>query len=172
MRNKEPEHQADLAALQQPFRAMAYKLKMRIDEEGLPLRVYETFRSPMRQARLFIKGRRYDTALKKWVVVNDAAVVTAAGPFQSAHEYGQAADFVLNYPGKEWQYEKFEHVWEEFGALAKSLGLVWGGDFKRRDMPHVEYFPWRKLRPANWKELQQEALKKALSLWPDDSVSG
>jgi len=67
-------------------------------------------------------------------------IVTKARPFQSAHHFGLAADFLHGHdvgkPGLQagWNPEDYE----ELGRQAHHHGLIWGGDYKLEGRPHVQ----------------------------------
>lgn len=82
--------------------------------------LYETFRDPLRQADLFAKG------------------VTKAGPWESLHQFGLAADFVPYLSNEEaielshakgervmpgWNWDS-SHEWDYLTNRAKSFSLV------------------------------------------------
>lgn len=93
--------------------------------------VFETYRSPMRQNELITKG------------------VTKAGPYESAHQFGLAIDFVPVITGTEanllaekigervlpgWNWHS-SHDWEHLTKVAKRFGLTtidW-------DKPHLQH---------------------------------
>tara|TARA_R100001530_G_scaffold53680_1_gene39622 strand:- start:5840 stop:6274 length:435 start_codon:yes stop_codon:yes gene_type:complete len=141
-----PKRQAELGKLRDPFYSAIKWMIFLIEKEGLPLTVFETYRGADRQNYLKEKG------------------LSNAGASQSPHNYGLAADFILDtdkcdvrkrewpegsgvfYPDA-WDYDSKEgkHAFIRLGEIAKSLGLVWGGDWKSlKDYPHVEMPEWRK----------------------------
>ena len=93
---------------------------------GYDMVLIEGYRSPQRQAALAALGPS----------------VTRAGPFESYHQFGLAADCAFLRDGRivisekdPWAMAGYEH----YGEVARSLGLVWGGDWKGlRDLGHVE----------------------------------
>ncbi len=119
-------------------------------------------RKPEEQARLYEKGRTVVWG-EGWSIVDQAIVdkkkvVTYAPPFKSAHNFSpaRACDCVLNpaafpaglavvehagrkYPNL-WDTKTPEAkaAWEDYGIHAREVGLVWGGDWKMKDLPHVE----------------------------------
>lgn len=103
---------------------LAYKL-MR-EQHGYEMVLIEGWRSPQRQAQLQAMGPH----------------VTHAGAGQSYHQYGLAADSAFWRDGRiviserdAWAAEGYRH----FGAIAQSLGLVWGGSWRSlQDLGHVE----------------------------------
>ena len=56
----------------------------------------------------------------------------------SMHLYGVAADFV---PIDAYNKPKWDDIeaFKRAGAIAKSLGFEWGGDWKKPDMPHIQF---------------------------------
>lgn len=88
--------------------------------------VFETYRSPMRQMELYEQTPR----------------VTKAGPWQSAHQYGMAVDFVpLDDKGqyswdKRWNYDLLAECAEISGL---HVPISW-------DRCHVESYHWQKVR--------------------------
>ena len=100
---------------------------------GIKLLVTFTFRSKETQAALYAQGR---TA--------PGPIVTNAKPGESFHNYGLAYDVVPVKPNgaPDWDVSSAAAVarWATIGALGKSLGLRWGGDFNSiKDRPHFEW---------------------------------
>lgn len=84
------------------------------------------------------------------------AIVTNAKPGDSYHQYGLAFDAVpaayrtlpnWNPTGKDWQ---------TIGAIGRSLGLEWGGDWVKKDFPHFQLAaaPIAELK-AYWEKFKQ-----------------
>lgn len=89
-------------------------------KKGLKVMVFEGYRDGKRQNELYTKG------------------TTRARAGKSYHNFGLAVDIVfLNEKGEpSWSPE---HNWQKLGEIGKSLGLTWGGDFKRiKDYGHFE----------------------------------
>lgn len=79
------------------------------------------------------------------------SIVTRAKGGQSPHNFGLGCDCAPFKDGGIW-WDAPQGYWDAYGAIAKSHGLVWGGDFKSiTDLPHIE--------DPNWKE--QQALWQA-----------
>ncbi len=93
---------------------------------GYDMVLLEGYRSPQRQATLAALG----------------SSVTRAGPFESYHQFGLAADCAFLRDGRIVISEKDPWAmagYERYGQVARSLGLVWGGDWRKlRDLGHVE----------------------------------
>jgi len=110
------------ALLYPPFRRKVERLAEALDAQGLPFRLFETYRSAERQRRLFDRGA---TRLRS----------------NGMHHFGVAADFVPRTGGR-WNWDVPRALWLRFGELARREGLVWGGDWKRFvDCPHVQLVP-------------------------------
>lgn len=58
------------------------------------------------------------------------------GIADSMHCYGVAADVICAELG--WQHPEF---FAALGEVAEDAGLVWGGRWKRRDLPHLQGVP-------------------------------
>lgn len=99
--------------------------KIMKDEHGYDMVLLEGYRSPERQARLLAKG----------------AHVTKAGSYRSYHQFGLAGDSAFIRNGKIVISERDPWAmrgYTLYGKVAKSVGLVWGGDWRMKDLGHVE----------------------------------
>lgn len=112
--------------------------------------ITQTHRPQIEQARLYARGRyTVGTTVNIngfEVVVPKGRKVTNARPGSSWHNYfpSLAFDFVYTVGGKcDWMYNPDpapDDYWDELGALARELGLEWGGSWTRfKDMPHCQY---------------------------------
>ena len=108
-------------------------------EKGLSIRWLFGYRSNEQQ------GKLHD----RWLS-NKNKHPKAVGPGLSWHQYGHAVDGVpffdkdrdakLDHSELHWDTRK--PAWILYGALAESLGMIWGGRFKPRpDGPHIEWHP-------------------------------
>ncbi len=92
----------------------------------LPVLITSTYRTKDEQNELYAKGR---TA--------PGGIVTKAQYPKSAHNWGVAFDFCRNVKGKE--YDNSDGFFNKVGAIAKTIGLTWGGDFTSfPDKPHLQ----------------------------------
>ena len=103
---------------------------------GIELLVTSTLRTFEEQAELFAQGR-----------TRPGKIVTNAKPGESWHNFGLALDVVPLIAGKAvWDSPR----WKEIGAMGKTIGLGWGGDFKSfKDLPHFEFHPELTIALAN-----------------------
>ena len=88
--------------------------------KGMPIRITEASRSKERQDELYAQGR-----------TKPGNIVTNAKGGESIHQYKCAFDVVFTKTG-------YEGDWDTLGALGKSIGLEWGGDWKFKDRPHFQ----------------------------------
>lgn len=97
------------------------------EQHGYEMVLLEGYRSPERQARLAALGPS----------------VTQAGPFESLHQYGMAADCAFMREGRIVVSERDPWAmrgYEKYGEAARSIGLTWGGDWRSlKDYGHVEW---------------------------------
>lgn len=118
----------------QQFRKLERMLDQAMADGKLTVQfqVFETYRSPERQAQLFALGR-----------TQPGSIVTKAKPWQSPHQFGLAADFVPRVRDKKkaqtslkWDWDAAtDQDWSTLASFAAEVGLscpiVW-------DRPHVE----------------------------------
>tara|TARA_Y100001972_G_scaffold113976_1_gene149198 strand:- start:20 stop:523 length:504 start_codon:yes stop_codon:yes gene_type:complete len=153
----------EITLLQKPFWHAACWLLHVIDEQRLPLKVFETKRSENRQNLLKSRG-------------------TSKASFgDSPHNFGLAMDLVLDtnrirVRERDWKGKMYPDAWDDttpaavdvwlkLGDLCKGMDLEWGGSWisdggkiKKNskgqevvlgwDLPHVEMRNWRKFK--NW----------------------
>lgn len=116
----------DWQLLESNFRQLllrAYKIMEQ--EHGYTMVLIEGYRTPERQTILAALGPH----------------VTRAGAFQSYHQHGRAADSGFMRNGKIIISEKDPWAmngYQQFGEVAESVGLTWGGRWKMMDFGHVE----------------------------------
>jgi peptidoglycan L-alanyl-D-glutamate endopeptidase CwlK len=136
---------AEASLLHPAMQDRVLDLDARIEQAGIPLRTYETVRSPWRQAELYARGRAAGSVHKK---------VTKAKAWQSRHQFGMAVDKVFYLSGKGWTWEEPEAgMWAAYHELARGVNL-WPLGFEK---PHVELM-WnaeslaRGQLPAGWND--------------------
>lgn len=108
------------------------------EKEGLDVCITETYRSQARQNYLYEQGRSRAGKIVTWVRI-------------SRHTSGLAWDICKNVRGQEYSDASF---FAKCGAIAKKLGITWGGTWKTPDKPHFEV-------TKNWKcEEDEEMVEK------------
>lgn len=123
-------------------------------EEGIPgaFKRSCTHRSQEEQNALWMRGR-YTLG-----VVNDAYGKVGMAPIteeenrhkvtwtkDTVHKKREAVDYFIQREGKycndikvDTDGDKIED-WQEFGKIAGTCGLEWGGNWKKKDLPHVQW---------------------------------
>ncbi len=142
--------------LHEVFRTRLYHLLEDIVDRGLPFRVFESLRTPMRQRYLYSKGRFGPLATKR--------IVTRAKPWQSMHQYGLAADIVLYEDGWTWRPGT---EWMELRKLAQKNGL----QTLSFEAPHVQYpYKIRSLKrgeyPGHGGEAWEDWMRSMIEAYP------
>ncbi len=90
---------------------------------------YSGFRSELEQYQLFNKGRS-----------ESGLIVTNARPFESAHNYGCATDWIIfDEDGIPDWIKDDDPQWKEYSDAIKKVGGSWGGDWIGfKDIDHNE----------------------------------
>lgn len=114
-----------------PFAAAMKEGLVRAACDGLEFRLFETYRSPDRQAELYRQGRTIP-----------GKIVTKAMRWMSWHQYGVAADIAL-WENGDWSWN-FDPA--KVAKYFDGLPVSWGGS---ADGPHYQ---WHKL--PTFKEAQ------------------
>lgn len=119
-------HRLDLETLFPPFVAKLREALATLSETDTTYVATLGYRTPDEQARLYFQGR-----------TTAGAIVTKARPWYSAHNYGIAVDFcrMLDDAVVSWEPQDFDAL----GEAVNAVGLVWGGDWKTPDRPHVQW---------------------------------
>lgn len=92
------------------------------EASGLRVKITETYRSQERQNQLYEQGRTRPGKIVTWTK-------------NSRHTSRRAWDICKNVKGEEYSDSTF---FKRCGAIAKSLGITWGGTWKQADTPHFE----------------------------------
>ncbi len=107
-----------LDSLDPKMKPLALALISKCEASGIPIRVINTRRTATEQAINVKNG-------VSWVK-------------HSKHQDGMAIDIcpVELLATKNWSPQSA--LWQTLGKIGKELGLIWGGDWKKRDMGHFE----------------------------------
>lgn len=97
-------------------------------DAGHNAKVFETLRTPERQAFLFGFGRTYDDGRGLVTKVSDSR--------KGWHHFGLAVDIVQN-DNSPWDAP--QSFWQTLGKCAEKHGLAWGGRWKFLDLPHSQW---------------------------------
>lgn len=116
---------ADKLKLMQPrFGSMIIELIYEARKAGLNVGIFHGYRSHEQQRNLYAKGR-----------TRPGRIVTRAQAGHSWHNFGLASDIVFYTKKGNWSWAE-KHNWKKLGVIGKSIGLKWGGDWRRPDRPH------------------------------------
>lgn len=152
----------NLEHLHPVFREKVKVLIQKLDSENLLFRIFEGFRTPQRQRKLYAQGRTNPP----W------SIVTNAKPWLSNHQYGVAADFVL-FENGQWSWDDSGtkgKLWFRLHELGREVGLTplsW-------EKPHLELVGLitRDLQagqyPPGGDDMWAENLEKAIYSWSGD----
>lgn len=117
----------DINALHPHVKELALKLVQECQKQGLQIKITDCVRTKAEQDALYAQGR-----------TQPGSIVTNAQYPQSNHCWGIAFDFCRN--DGTGAYNESGNFFERVGAVGKSIGLFWGGDFTTiLDRPHFEY---------------------------------
>jgi peptidoglycan L-alanyl-D-glutamate endopeptidase CwlK len=104
------------------------------DRQGIKLRITAGKRTFSEQNELYAQGR-----------TKPGQVVTNAKGGESFHNYALAIDVVALRDGK-GIWDANDPVWQKIGAIGKSFGFEWGGEWSGfKDLPHFQYPPGAKV---------------------------
>ena len=116
-----------------------------LQAEGYPFGIFEGFRSPERQAKLYARGR-----------TSPGRIITRAKAWESYHQYGLAADMVALPEGK-WSWSVPQAWWDRLHALGREHGL----EALSFEQPHLQlakvHRPGRAARPVGSGACQADA---------------
>lgn len=111
--------------------------RLKDDDIGLLL---VPFQAPVRSVRDALRGLGYDVCVRDTRRTAAEALANAkagTGSRQSMHVYDAAVDFVCQ--EHHWSCAKHGcRFFQNVGRLGKAHGMIWGGDFRRVDMPHLQ----------------------------------
>ena len=122
-------NKAAIESLHPIVQKKANALMADLEKAKIEILITEGFRSLEKQSQYYAIGRTTKLGSPK---------VTSAKAGYSFHNYGLAFDFVPVKPDKSIDY-KDKTTYKKVADLAKQYGFVWGGDWKIKDLPHLEY---------------------------------
>lgn len=130
----------DTKALHPQLQQKLCELKAACEKKGLRIKIGECLRSVAEQDELYAKGRT-----KPGQKVTNAKGST----YSSQHQWGIAADFYIDMDvdgdgnRSDDAFNNSTGIFDRVGAIAKSVGLGWGGDWKNPvDRPHLYLPDW------------------------------
>ena len=149
----------DLTKCHPHLQKLAKELVIVCEKQGCPIGIGECFRTVQEQNRLYDQGRT-----KPGPVVTNAPGST----YRSMHQWGVAFD-VYRKDGK-GAYNESGNYFQRVGAIGKSLGLEWGGDWKSIvDKLHFQLPDWGSTSERLRKEYGNIYAFQAT--WPESNTS-
>ncbi len=130
----------DITQLHPILQIKAAQLKEACQKQGISIQFSECLRTTQEQDALYAQGR-----------TTPGSIVTNAkgSTYSSQHQWGIAIDFYLdmdiNGDGnkKDDAFNNSTGLFDRVGAIAKSIGLGWGGDWTSiKDRPHLYLPDW------------------------------
>jgi hypothetical protein len=128
-------HKAAMESLHPVFRTSVENVLDRLEEKGWkPVVVYGK-RTEAQQAELIAEGVG---GKKSWHVPSTQGLLPRGNRAVDVIR-GAAADVI----DRRWAWNgpcanKDHQFWKDLGAIAKETGLEWGGDWKKRDVAHIQ----------------------------------
>lgn len=117
---------ADPLCLHPAVREAALQTQAQLNNEGIPFKLFEAFRFPQRQLKLYAQGR-----------TEPGDIVTYARPWESYHQFGLAVDFVLFENGK-WSWDDSTPARRKWWKRMHELGRKNGLDPLDFEAPHLQ----------------------------------
>ena len=130
----------DITVLHPRLQERAALLKSECSKQGIAILFSECLRTRAEQDALYAQGR-----------TTPGSIVTNAkgSTYSSQHQWGIAIDFYLDMDvdgdgsKKDDAFNNSTGLFERVGAIAKSIGLGWGGDWTSiKDRPHLYLPDW------------------------------
>lgn len=113
---------AKINELQESVRPLAQNLLRLAADQGIQLKIVSAHRSPSEQQALKDSGKG----------------VTNAGALLSYHNHRLAFDVVPTEYISLPDWNPAGPLWTKVGSIGKSVGLEWGGDWQKKDLPHFQ----------------------------------
>lgn len=158
---------SNIAELHPMLQILAAKLKEECKKQGISILFSECLRTRAEQDALYAQGRT-----KPGSIVTNAKGST----YSSQHQWGIAIDFYLDMDvdgdgsKKDDAFNNSTGLFERVGAIAKSIGLGWGGDWTGfKDRPHLYLPDWG----STTTKLKQQygTPERFMQTWKDGKVT-
>ncbi len=130
----------DITKLHPRLQKLAAQLQQECGKQGLSIKYSECLRTTEEQDALYAQGRTAPGSI----------ITNAKGStYSSQHQWGIAVDFYIDMDvdgdgeKKDDAFNNSTGLFERVGAIAKSIGLGWGGDWTSiKDRPHLYLPDW------------------------------
>lgn len=121
-------NQQRLARVHPTLASLALRMIDLCAQAGVAVLITQGLRTWEEQDELYAQGR-----------TKPGKVVTNAKGGESWHNFGLAFDIVVLDSVGKGDWDTAHPGWKQAAAIGKSLGLEWGGDWKKfKDMPHFQ----------------------------------
>lgn len=157
----------DITALHPRLQEKLAQLKEECKKQGISILFSECLRTRAEQDALYAQGRT-----KPGNIITNAKGST----YSSQHQWGIAADFFIDMDvdgdgnKKDDAFNNSTGLFERVGAIAKSIGLGWGGDWTSfKDRPHL-YLPDWGSTTAKLKQ-QYSTPERFMQTWKDGKIT-
>lgn len=140
------ERHRGLNLLHPDFRLVVDRFLARCVEAGIMVMVVETYRSQeaheedVKNGRSWVEKSKHQNTTKR-TIPGDARVDIPTRlvnlPASLAIDVAPYDQYQL-YGADKLQWNADDPVWQRLGEIGESLGLKWGGRWKRRDMAHFQ----------------------------------
>jgi peptidoglycan LD-endopeptidase CwlK len=120
--------ESKLAGVHPTVREKAIELIKRAHAQGINVLITQGLRTIAEQNELYAQGR-----------TKPSKIVTNAKGGYSYHNFGLAFDIVIQNADGSLCWNTGDKRWQTVGAIGKSLGLEWGGEWRKfPDYPHFQ----------------------------------
>lgn len=157
----------DITALHPILQKKAALLKEECQKQGISILFSECLRTKAEQDALYAQGR-----------TTPGSIITNAkgSTYSSQHQWGIAIDFYLDMDvdkdgdKKDDAFNNSTGLFDRVGAIAKSVGLGWGGDWTSiKDRPHLYLPDWGST--ATKLKQQYGTPERFMETWKDGKVT-
>lgn len=126
-------NQQRLAKVHPALASRANSMIQMLAGSGIPILITQSLRTWEEQDALYAKGRTV-------APIGDKFIVTNAKGGQSYHNFGLAVDIVILDAIGKADWDTAHPGWAAAAQAGKSVGLEWGGDWKKfKDLPHFQF---------------------------------
>lgn len=101
--------------------------------------------------------------LYTWGRTQYGSIITYARGGLSYHNYGLAFDVVSLDKQNKPQWDDTLEVWATMGRIGQSVGLRWGGTWKKSDLSHFELLT--EMTPLNFKNMLGARTEDMARVW-------
>lgn len=112
-----------LSSLYPKFQLLAYELLAKLTEANIPVVIVETFRSEAAHQEDLITGHSWIKHSK-----HQDGIAIDICPYDTYQLHGE----------DKLKWDDNDPIWEKIGTIGESIGLIWGGRWRVKDLGHFE----------------------------------